>query len=145
MARRAERRRRPRRTDRAPPRSRPRRAPSRTPRRRGPAREARVLRARSPSHARAAEDGCRAYGDRQASPAADSCRPRSWAGVAPVRKVNLCLDMATTAGRLRGDACDKDWIWEREVETATPDEVQHLSGAAWERQYRRLREASPFY
>ena len=53
--------------------------------------------------------------------------------------------MATTAGRLRGDACDKDWIWEREVETATPDEVQHLSGAAWERQYRRLREASPFY
>jgi phenylacetate-CoA ligase len=50
-----------------------------------------------------------------------------------------------TTNRLRGDDCEKDWIWEREVETASPDEVQRLGSAAWERQYRRLREASPFY
>jgi phenylacetate-CoA ligase len=50
-----------------------------------------------------------------------------------------------TTNRLPGDDCEKDWIWEREVETASPDEVQRLGSAAWERQYRRLREASPFY
>jgi len=50
-----------------------------------------------------------------------------------------------TTNRLRGDDCEKDWIWEREVETASPEEVQRLGSAAWERQYRRLREASPFY
>jgi phenylacetate-CoA ligase len=47
--------------------------------------------------------------------------------------------------RLRGDDCDRDWIWEREVETATAEESQRLAAAAWERQYRRLHEASPFY
>src|SRR5258707_1302867 len=49
------------------------------------------------------------------------------------------------ANRLRGDNCERDWIWEREVETASVEEVQRLGSAAWERQYRRLREASPFY
>ena len=53
--------------------------------------------------------------------------------------------MVVSPGRLSDDHCEKDWIWEREVETASVDEVQRLSGAAWERQYRRLREASPFY
>lgn len=53
--------------------------------------------------------------------------------------------MATTSNRLRGDDCDRDWIWEREVETASVEETQRLAAAAWERQYRRLREASPFY
>ncbi|TME24085.1 MAG: phenylacetate--CoA ligase [Chloroflexi bacterium] len=53
--------------------------------------------------------------------------------------------MAMSPGRLSDDHCEKDWIWEREVETASVDEVQRLGGAAWERQYRRLREASPFY
>ena len=53
--------------------------------------------------------------------------------------------MAMSPGRLSDDQCEKDWIWEREVETASVDEVQRLGGAAWERQYRRLREASPFY
>src|SRR5207302_5750004 len=53
--------------------------------------------------------------------------------------------MAMTTGRLRGDGCERDWIWEREVETASVEEVQRLGSAAWERQYRRLREASPFY
>jgi phenylacetate-CoA ligase len=47
--------------------------------------------------------------------------------------------------RLPGDTCDKDWIWEREVETAPWEEVRRLSVGAWERQYRRLREGSPFY
>ena len=53
--------------------------------------------------------------------------------------------MAMSPGRLSDDQCEKDWIWEREVETASVDEVQRLGGAAWDRQYRRLREASPFY
>ena len=47
--------------------------------------------------------------------------------------------------RLPGDTCEKDWIWEREVETAPWEEVRRLSVGAWERQYRRLREGSPFY
>jgi phenylacetate-CoA ligase len=47
--------------------------------------------------------------------------------------------------RLPGDTCEKDWIWEREVEAAPWEEVRRLSVGAWERQYRRLRESSPFY
>ena len=47
--------------------------------------------------------------------------------------------------RLPGDTCEKDWIWEREVEAAPWEEVRRLSVGAWERQYRRLREGSPFY
>jgi phenylacetate-CoA ligase len=47
--------------------------------------------------------------------------------------------------RLPGDTCDKDWIWEREVETAPWEDVRRLSVGAWERQYRRLRESSQFY
>jgi len=53
--------------------------------------------------------------------------------------------MTMSAGRLPDDSCEKDWIWEREVETASVEEVQRLGSAAWDRQYRRLREASPFY
>ncbi len=53
--------------------------------------------------------------------------------------------METRNNRLKGDDCDRDWIWEREVETATAEDVFRLSSAAWERQFRRLREASPFY
>src|SRR5256886_16762500 len=60
-------------------------------------------------------------------------------------KGNLCLDMATTASRLRGDNCERDWIWEREVEAAPWEETRRLSVAAWERQYRRIRESSAFY
>jgi phenylacetate-CoA ligase len=47
--------------------------------------------------------------------------------------------------RLPGDACDRDWIWEREVEAARWEETRRVSVGAWERQYRRLRESSPFY
>ena len=53
--------------------------------------------------------------------------------------------MATTAGRLRGDECERDWIWEREIEAAPWEETRRLSVAAWERQFRRIRESSPFY
>lgn len=53
--------------------------------------------------------------------------------------------MATTANRLKGDACERDWIWEREVEAAPWEETRRLSVGAWERQFRRLRESSRFY
>jgi phenylacetate-CoA ligase len=55
------------------------------------------------------------------------------------------LEVATTTGRLRGDACERDWIWEREVEAGSWEETRRLGVTAWERQYRRLRESSPFY
>src|SRR2546422_5468640 len=53
--------------------------------------------------------------------------------------------MAVTTNRLRGDNCERDWIWEREVEAAPWEEARRLSVGAWERQYRRIRESSPFY
>ncbi len=53
--------------------------------------------------------------------------------------------MATITNRLPGDTCERDWIWEREVEAAPWEETRRLSVGAWERQYRRLRESSPFY
>ena len=53
--------------------------------------------------------------------------------------------MAITANRLMGDTCDKDWMWEREVEAAQWEDVRRLSVIAWERQFRRLRENSAFY
>jgi phenylacetate-CoA ligase len=60
-------------------------------------------------------------------------------------KGNLCFNLATPASRLRGDDCDRDWIWEREIEAAPWEETRRLSVAAWERQFRRIRESSPFY
>src|SRR5438046_2986867 len=39
----------------------------------------------------------------------------------------------------------RDGIWEREGEAAPWEETRRLSVAAWERQYRRIRESSPFY
>ena len=53
--------------------------------------------------------------------------------------------MAVTTNRLKDDTCERDWIWEREVEAAPWEETRRLSVAAWERQFRRLRESSPFY
>ena len=47
--------------------------------------------------------------------------------------------------RLKDDGCSKDWIWEREIEAAPWEEIRRISVAAWERQYRRIRESSPFY
>lgn len=51
----------------------------------------------------------------------------------------------TSSARLPGDACDRDWIWDREVETASPAEVLARSQAAWERQAARLLQVSSFY
>jgi phenylacetate-CoA ligase len=51
----------------------------------------------------------------------------------------------SSAGRLKGDECDRDWIWEREVETASPAEQRALASAAWDLQQRHLAEGSPFY
>jgi phenylacetate-CoA ligase len=53
--------------------------------------------------------------------------------------------MVNSPGRLRDDSCERDWIWEREIEAGSPEETNRLATAAWERQYRRLRESSPFY
>src|SRR3981081_3512622 len=53
--------------------------------------------------------------------------------------------MEARGNRLRGDDCDRDWIWEREIETASAEDTFRLASGGWERQFRRLREASPFY
>ena len=53
--------------------------------------------------------------------------------------------MESKGNRLSGDACDRDWIWEREIETASAGDSFRLAAGAWERQFRRLRESSPFY
>jgi len=50
-----------------------------------------------------------------------------------------------TAGRLRGDTCDADPIWEREVETENHKEALARGSAAWDAQFRHLMENSPFY
>jgi phenylacetate-CoA ligase len=47
--------------------------------------------------------------------------------------------------RLPGDKCERDWIWEREIEAAPWEETRRISVGAWERQYRRLRGSSKFY
>ena len=49
------------------------------------------------------------------------------------------------AGRLAGDDCDRDWIWDREVETAPAAETFDLAAAAWEKQLGHLLEGSPYY
>ena len=48
-------------------------------------------------------------------------------------------------GRLRGDDCGRDWIWDREVETASVEETLARASSAWETQSRHLLERSPFY
>ncbi|HEY8643836.1 MAG TPA: phenylacetate--CoA ligase family protein [Candidatus Dormibacteraeota bacterium] len=48
-------------------------------------------------------------------------------------------------GRLAGDACDRDWIWDREVEAAAPADILERSAQAWGRQHRHLLENSRFY
>jgi phenylacetate-CoA ligase len=51
----------------------------------------------------------------------------------------------SAAGRLQGDACDRDWIWDREVETAPPEETLARSSDAWDKQLAHLRDGSSFY
>ena len=49
------------------------------------------------------------------------------------------------AGRLSGDACEADWIWDREVETESDDHAFARASASWDRQFRHLMEHSSFY
>src|ERR1700682_722704 len=58
---------------------------------------------------------------------------------------HVCALMESRNNRLKGDGCDRDWIWERELETASAEDSFRLAASAWERQFRRLRESSPFY
>jgi phenylacetate-CoA ligase len=51
----------------------------------------------------------------------------------------------SAAGRLRGDDCDRDWIWDREAETASAAQSLAIASAAWDRQLQHLVEGSPFY
>jgi phenylacetate-CoA ligase len=54
-------------------------------------------------------------------------------------------DQQSTAGRLTGDVCERDWIWDRPVETASPDETFALAAPAWRTQLNHLRNGSPFF
>ena len=51
----------------------------------------------------------------------------------------------SAAGRLNGDSCDRDWMWERAVETASPADQIVAASAAWDHQLQHLAEGSPFY
>lgn len=51
----------------------------------------------------------------------------------------------SAAGRLAGDNCDTDWIWDRAVETASEGEKFAMASAAWDRQLEHLAEGSEFY
>jgi phenylacetate-CoA ligase len=51
----------------------------------------------------------------------------------------------TSSVRLPGDVCERDWIWDRQVETAASEDVVAVSEVAWGEQAPRLMEASPFY
>ena len=48
-------------------------------------------------------------------------------------------------GRLPDDTCDRDPIWDREVETASYDQAVARASSAWEKQFRYLMERSSFY
>jgi phenylacetate-CoA ligase len=51
----------------------------------------------------------------------------------------------SSAGHLKGDACHQDWIWEREVETASYAEQFNAAATAWAAQLQHLADGSPFY
>jgi phenylacetate-CoA ligase len=51
----------------------------------------------------------------------------------------------SAAGRLAGDECERDWIWDRAIETASDEEARALASAAWDRQFGHLVEGSGFY
>jgi phenylacetate-CoA ligase len=49
------------------------------------------------------------------------------------------------AGRLPGDECDADPIWDREVETENHDQALARASVAWRKQFQHLLDSSPFY
>lgn len=48
-------------------------------------------------------------------------------------------------GRLKGDPCDRDWIWDREVETEGQEQTLARATAAWQQQFVHLVDGSEFY
>jgi phenylacetate-CoA ligase len=46
--------------------------------------------------------------------------------------------------KLPGDDCERDWIWDRPVETASREETFAMASAAWDRQQAHLLDDSPF-
>ena len=50
-----------------------------------------------------------------------------------------------SGSRLRGDGCNRDWIWDRKLETAPSDETLARAAAAWRTQFSHLVERSPFF
>jgi len=53
--------------------------------------------------------------------------------------------MTQARGRLAHDSCERDWIWDREVETESRDAAFARASAAWEKQFRHVLERSEFY
>lgn len=51
----------------------------------------------------------------------------------------------SAAGRLRGDSCDQDWMWDRDAETASPADQVAAASTAWGAQLEHLMEGSRFY
>jgi len=51
----------------------------------------------------------------------------------------------SSAGRLQGDNCERDWIWDREIETASKGDSDARASASWDRQFQHLVEGSEFY
>jgi phenylacetate-CoA ligase len=49
------------------------------------------------------------------------------------------------AGRLRGDECSSDAIWDREIETEHHEPAMARASAAWQTQFRHLMDSSRFY
>ena len=55
------------------------------------------------------------------------------------------IKTTSSAGRLKDDSCEQDWIWDREVETASPADQVAAASSAWDRQLEHLAEGSRFY
>ncbi|TMD33140.1 MAG: phenylacetate--CoA ligase [Chloroflexi bacterium] len=51
----------------------------------------------------------------------------------------------TKPGRLAQDTCDRDPIWDREMETEPRDAAFARASTAWEKQFRHVMDHSPFY
>jgi len=53
--------------------------------------------------------------------------------------------ISSSPGRLAADTCDRDWIWDRDVETETHEAAFVRASVAWEKQFRHLMDQSRFY
>jgi phenylacetate-CoA ligase len=52
---------------------------------------------------------------------------------------------AHAPGRLPDDICDRDPIWDRELETASYEQAVERASSLWDKQFMYLMETSPFY